>query len=157
MDFPKQIKIKISLLKGKYFCRSCHSDKRSYLPSYIITKWDFSCKHSVSNFAYDYLNRIYNEPSFNLNDLNPKLFDKVKPLRIVNEHRWILYYIRHYILTCRFAAEKEYEEFSFSFSSFFSHSNEFSYQQMLQKLSTYMYTNPQIYSLHDLFKVNTYF
>ncbi len=29
-----------------------------------------------------------------------------------------------------------------------------SYQQMLQKLSTYMYTNPYMYSLQDLFKVN---
>jgi hypothetical protein len=90
---------------GKYFCLICHSDKRSYLPSYIINKWDFSNKHSVSNFAYDYLNRIYTDPSFNLNDLNPRLYDKSKKLKLVDELRWSLYYLRHYILTCRFAGE----------------------------------------------------
>ena len=91
---------------GKYFCRSCHSDKRLFLPSYIISKWDFSNKHSVSNFAFDYLNRIYADPSFNLHDLNPKLFEKNKPLRVVAELRLSLYYLRNYILTCRFAKEK---------------------------------------------------
>ncbi len=84
----------------------CHSDKKYYLPSYIIAKWDFSTKHSVSNFAFDYLNRIHTDPSFNLNDLNPKLYEKSKKLKIVDELRWSLYYLRHYILTCRFAQEK---------------------------------------------------
>lgn len=96
----------LSFFLGKYFCRSCHSDKKSYLPSYIINKWNFTCKHNVSNFAYDYLNRIYSEPTFNLNDLNPKLYEKNKQLKYVDELRWALYYLRHYILTCRFADEK---------------------------------------------------
>ncbi len=88
---------------GKYFCRSCHSDKRFYLPSYMITKWDFSNKHSVSNYAYDYLNRIYNEPIFNVYDLNSKLFERSRKLRTINELRWALYSLRYYILTCRYA------------------------------------------------------
>ncbi len=100
-----QIQIFVFLL-GKYFCRSCHSDKRFYLPSYIITKWDFSNKHSVSNFAFDYLNRISTEPIFNLNDLNPKLFERSKKLQKINELRWGLYSLRYYILACRFAEEK---------------------------------------------------
>jgi hypothetical protein len=93
-------------LLGKYFCRSCHSDKKFYLPSYIINKWNFSNKHSVSNFAFDYLNRIYTEPIFNLHDLNPKLFNRSNKLRIINELRWAFYSLRFYILTCRFAEEK---------------------------------------------------
>ncbi|CAF0939960.1 unnamed protein product [Rotaria sordida] len=121
---------------GKYFCRSCHSDKKSFLPSYIITKWDFSSKHSVSNFAFDYLNRIYSDPTFNLNDLNPKLYEKSKQLRIIDELRWSLFYLRHYILTCRFAEEKNY-------------------QQILQKLSSYIYTDPYIYSIQDLYKIKS--
>ncbi|CAF1321605.1 unnamed protein product [Adineta steineri] len=121
---------------GKYFCRSCHSDKRSFLPSYIITKWDFSTKHSVSNFAYDYLNRIYGEPSFNIDDLNTKLFEKSKQLRLIDELRWSLFYLRHYILTCRFAKEK-------------------GCQQILQKLSSYIYSNPHMYSIQDLFKTKS--
>jgi len=101
-----QIIISSFIFLGKYFCRSCHSDKKSFLPSYIITKWDLSTKHSVSNFAFDYLNRIYSEPTFNLNDLNPKLFEKSKQLKSVAQLRWSLFYLRHYILTCRFAKEK---------------------------------------------------
>ncbi|CAF0774810.1 unnamed protein product [Adineta ricciae] len=121
---------------GKYFCRSCHSDKRLFLPSYIISKWDFSNKHSVSNFAFDYLNRIYADPSFNLHDLNPKLFEKNKPLRVVAELRLSLYYLRNYILTCRFAKEK-------------------GSQQIFQKLSSYIYSDPQMYSIQDLFKTKS--
>ncbi|CAF1237855.1 unnamed protein product [Rotaria sp. Silwood1] len=121
---------------GKYFCRSCHSDKKLFLPSYIITKWDFSSKHSVSNFAFDYLNRIYSDPTFNLNDLNSKLYEKSKQLRLIDELRWSLFYLRHYILTCRFAKEKNL-------------------QQILQKLPTYMYTDPYIYSIQDLFKTKS--
>lgn len=98
-----------ALFLGKYFCRTCHSDKKFYLPSYIITKWDFSNKHSVSNFAFDYLNRIYTEPMFNLHDLNSKLFERSEKLRYVDELRWALYSLRYYILTCRFAEEKGYE------------------------------------------------
>jgi run domain Beclin-1 interacting cysteine-rich containing protein len=110
---------KISLIKfriwifllGKYFCRSCHSDKKFYLPSYIITKWDFSNKHSVSNFAFDYLNRIYPEPIFNIYDLNSKLYQKSNKLKLMNELRWALYFLRYYILTCRFADEQGWKEF----------------------------------------------
>ncbi|CAF2050805.1 unnamed protein product [Rotaria magnacalcarata] len=121
---------------GKYFCRSCHSDKKSFLPSYVIIKWDFSSKHSVSNFAFDYLNRIYSEPTFNVNDLNPKLFEKNKQLRAIDELRWSLFYLRHYILTCRFAEEKNYP-------------------QILQKLPSYMYSDPYSYSIQDLFKAKS--
>jgi hypothetical protein len=101
-----ELKRKYFILLGKYFCRSCHSDKKFYLPSYILTNWDFSNKHSVSNFAFDYLNRIYTEEKFNMNDLNPKLFKKSTTLKLINEFRWALYSLRYYILTCRFAEEE---------------------------------------------------
>ncbi|CAF1028864.1 unnamed protein product [Rotaria sordida] len=118
---------------GKYFCRSCHSDKKFYLPSYIITKWDFSNKHSVSNFAFDYLNRIYTEAIFNINGLNPKLFQKSNKLKLMNELRCTLYFLRRYILSCRFAEEN-------------------GCQQSLQTLPSYIYEHPYIYSLEDLVK-----
>ncbi|CAF3880229.1 unnamed protein product [Rotaria sp. Silwood1] len=121
---------------GKYFCRSCHSDKKFYLPSYIIAKWDFSNKHSVSNFAFDYLNRIYTEAIFNINDLNPKLFQKSNKLKMMNEFRCALYFLRRYILTCRFAEEK-------------------GCQQSLQTLSSYIYEYPYLYSLEDLVKTKS--
>ncbi|CAF1168740.1 unnamed protein product [Adineta ricciae] len=116
---------------GKYFCRSCHSDKKFYLPSYIIAKWEFSNKHSISNFAYDYLNRIYMEPIFNIYDLNTKLYEKSNKLRMMNQLRWSLYFLRHYIMTCRFA-------------------NERGHQQALQSIPSYIYEHPHTYSLQDL-------
>ncbi|CAF4258210.1 unnamed protein product, partial [Rotaria sordida] len=103
------------------------------LPSYIITKWDFSNKHSVSNFAFDYLNRIYTEAIFNINGLNPKLFQKSNKLKLMNELRCTLYFLRRYILTCRFAEEN-------------------GCQQSLQTLPSYIYEHPYIYSLEDLVK-----
>lgn len=93
------------LFPGKYFCRSCHSEKRFYLPSYIITKWDFSNRHSISNFADEYLHRIFDKPIFNLYDLNPKLYERSTKLRAMNELRWALYSLKFYIIACRFAEE----------------------------------------------------
>ncbi|UJR15102.1 hypothetical protein I4U23_002069 [Adineta vaga] len=118
---------------GKFFCRSCHSDKKFYLPSYIITKWEFSNKHSISNFAYDYLNRIYTEPFFNIYDLNTKLYEKSNTLRMMNQLRWALYFLRNYITTCRFAEEQ-------------------GHQQTLQSIPPYVYEHPHTYSLQDLVK-----
>ena len=81
-------------------------DKKFYLPSFIITKWDSSNKHSVSNYAYDYLNRIFNEPIFNLKDVNPQLFERSRKLQTIDEFRWALYSLRYYIMACR-QAENE--------------------------------------------------
>lgn len=69
-------------------------------------KWDFSNKHSVSNYADDYLHRIFDKPMFNLYDLNPKLYDRSTSLRMMNELRWALYSLRLYIFACRFAGEQ---------------------------------------------------
>ncbi|CAF1127809.1 unnamed protein product [Adineta steineri] len=121
---------------GKYFCRSCHCDKRFYLPSYIITKWEFSNKHSISNFAYDYLNRIFAEPIFNIYDLNSKLYEKSNKLRMMNQLRWALYFLRNYISTCRFAEEK-------------------GCQNILQTLPFYIAEEPHVYSLQDLVKTKS--
>ncbi|CAF1364977.1 unnamed protein product [Rotaria magnacalcarata] len=118
---------------GKYFCRGCHCDQKIYLPSYIIHKWDFSNKHSVSNFAFDYLNRIYTEAIFNIHDLNPKLYEKSNKLKLMNELRWTLFFLRRYILTCRFAKEK-------------------GCQKTLESIPSYIHEQPHIYSLEDLVK-----
>lgn len=121
---------------GKYFCRSCHSDKKFYLPSYLIIKWEFSNKHSVSNFAYDFLKRIYTEPIFNLHDLNSKLFETSNKLRIVNGLRWALFSLRYYILTCRFADEK-------------------GHQKLLRQLPSHIYENPYMYSMDDIIRTKS--
>lgn len=84
---------------GKYFCKCCFSHKAIHLPGYIVQKWDFH-KYQVSHFALQLLDRIANEPLFNIDDINPSLYRKVKKLKHLVDIRMQLYYLRIYISTC---------------------------------------------------------
>lgn len=52
---------------------------QSVVPSRILRKWEFS-KYYVSNFSKDLLNKIWNDPLFNVQDMNSALYRKVKAL-----------------------------------------------------------------------------
>lgn len=84
---------------GKYFCKCCFSHKAIHLPGYILQKWDFH-KYPVSYFALQLLDRIANEPLFNVNDINSSLYRKVKKLRHLVDIRMQLYYLKIYISSC---------------------------------------------------------
>lgn len=84
---------------GKYFCKCCFSHKSIHLPGYILQKWDFH-KYPVSHFALQLLDRIANEPLFNIDDINSSLYRKVKKLRHLVDIRMQLYYLKIYITTC---------------------------------------------------------
>lgn len=84
---------------GKYFCKCCFSHKSIYLPGYILQKWDFH-KYPVSHFALQLLDRISNEPLFNINDINASLYRKVKKLKNLIDIRMQLHYLKIYITTC---------------------------------------------------------
>lgn len=84
---------------GKYFCKCCFSHKAIHLPGYILQKWDFH-KYPVSHFALQLLDKIANEPLFNINDINPSLYRKVKKLKHLIDIRMQLYYLKIYISTC---------------------------------------------------------
>lgn len=84
---------------GKYFCKCCFSHKAIHLPGYILQKWDFH-KYPVSHFALQLLDRIANEPLFNISDINPGLYRKVKKLKNLIDIRMQLYYLKIYISTC---------------------------------------------------------
>ena len=94
------------IIVGKYFCYNCHSDQKFYLPACIIHQWDFSNKHSVSDFASNYLIRLFTDANFDIYHLNSKLFQKSRTLKFVNELRWSLHYLQSYIFTCRLADER---------------------------------------------------
>ena len=90
---------------GKYFCSACHKNQISTIPGRVLDKWDFSlCP--VSNFAYKWLDEIWNLPLFHVGDLNPQLYDKSKPLKRARDARLQLKYIQDFVEQCRFA-EKE--------------------------------------------------
>ena len=87
---------------GKYFCSACHKNQISSIPARVLDKWDFSL-YPVSNFAYKWLDQIWNIPLFHVGDLKPQLYEKAKPLKRAREVRLQLKYLQSFIKQCRFA------------------------------------------------------
>lgn len=89
---------------GKYFCQCCHENAQMAVPSRILRKWDFS-KYCISNFSRDLLMKIWNDPLFNVQDINSALYRKVKLLNQVRLLRVQLYHMKNMFKTCRLAKE----------------------------------------------------
>lgn len=89
---------------GKYFCQCCHENAQMVVPSRILRKWDFS-KYYISNFSKDLLIKIWNDPLFNVQDINSALYRKVKLLNQVRLLRIQLYHMKNMFKTCRLAKE----------------------------------------------------
>lgn len=89
---------------GKYFCQCCHENAQMAVPSRILRKWDFS-KYCISNFSRDLLMKIWNDPLFNVQDINSTLYRKVKLLNQVRLLRVQLYHMKNMFKTCRLAKE----------------------------------------------------
>lgn len=90
---------------SKFFCTACHKLQVSTIPARVLESWDFKL-NPVSNFAYKWLDQIWQLPLFHVSDLNPKLYSRVKPLSAAREARLQLKYVIDFINQCRFA-EKE--------------------------------------------------
>lgn len=118
---------------GKYFCKCCFSHKAIHLPGYILQKWDFH-KYQVSHFALQLLDRIANEPLFNINDVNSSLYRKIKKLRHLIDIRMQLYYLKIYITTCT-----QTDKLNGEYSSF-------THQHLLQD-------DVHLYSLNNLIEI----
>lgn len=118
---------------GKYFCKCCFSHKSIHLPGYILQKWDFS-RYQVSHFALQLLDRIANEPLFNINDINSGLYRKVKKLRNLIDIRMQLFYLKIYITTCT-----QTDKLSSVFTSF-------THQHLLQD-------DVHVYSLNNMIEI----
>ncbi|NXG10315.1 RUBIC protein, partial [Sakesphorus luctuosus] len=89
---------------GKYFCQCCHENAQMVIPSRILCKWDFS-KYYVSNFSKDLLSKIWSDPLFNVQDINPALYRKVKALNQVWLLRIQLFHMKNMFKTCRLAKD----------------------------------------------------
>ncbi|XP_029470959.1 run domain Beclin-1-interacting and cysteine-rich domain-containing protein isoform X2 [Rhinatrema bivittatum] len=89
---------------GKYFCQCCHENAQMVIPGRILRKWDFS-KYYVSNFSKDLLTKIWNDPLFNVQDINGALYRKVKALEQVRLLRIQLVDMKNMFKTCRLAKE----------------------------------------------------
>lgn len=116
---------------GKLFCRCCHSDARAIIPGRVLERWDFGlCP--VSNFARDLLERMAPAPLFNIRDVNPALYSRVRSLEKVRQCRLALGALEQYIRCCRQAD---------------------SLQQQLQQLPPHLLSEPHVYSLEELWQV----
>ncbi|NXO33839.1 RUBIC protein, partial [Locustella ochotensis] len=89
---------------GKYFCQCCHENAQTVIPSHILRKWDFS-KYYVSNFSKDLLSKIWSDPLFNVQAINPALYQKVKALNQVRLLRIQLFHMKNMFKTCRLAKD----------------------------------------------------
>ncbi|NXT67205.1 RUBIC protein, partial [Chaetops frenatus] len=89
---------------GKYFCQCCHENAQTVIPSRILRKWDFS-KYCVSNFSKDLLSKIWSDPLFNVQAINPALYQKAKALNQVRLLRIQLFHMKNMFKTCRLAKE----------------------------------------------------
>ncbi|NWV45492.1 RUBIC protein, partial [Daphoenositta chrysoptera] len=89
---------------GKYFCQCCHENAQTVIPSRILRKWDFS-KYYVSNFSKDLLSKIWSDPLFNVQAINPALYQKAKALNQVRLLRIQLFHMKNMFKTCRLAKD----------------------------------------------------
>lgn len=89
---------------GRFFCTGCHTNQYAIIPGRVITKWDFN-KYPVSNFSFRLLDQMYSDPLFNVNDLNPRLYRRAHCLEKICFLRIQLFYLKDFLLNCRFAKE----------------------------------------------------
>lgn len=118
---------------GKYFCQCCHSKAIFYIPGRILKKWDFN-KYQVSNFSLDLLTKMYNEPLFNICDINNALYKRVKTLDSILELRLQLQNVRKFLMICKDA---------------------FKLLSDVKNLPAYWSDDVHIYSLSDLVNVKS--
>lgn len=116
---------------GKFFCQCCHSNGLAYIPGRILRKWDFT-KYYVSKFAYELLDHMYDDPLFNIMDINNGLFKKSRHLDQTRDCRIKMFFLKDFIKTCRNAA---------------------SLQEEIEQYPSHMFPEPHVYSIGDIVEV----
>jgi len=103
------------------------------IPSKIIDKWDFK-NYPIADFARDFLNKIWNDPLFDISAIDNNVYKKIKCLEITRELRLKLHYAKRFLKTCRHS-ESLYSEF--------------------QKLPQHLMDDIHVYSLEDFTQVKS--
>ena len=116
---------------GRYFCTGCHANQVALIPGKILSKWDFN-RYPVSNFSYRLLDQMTLDPLFQVSDLNPLLYRRIKQLDRTRLLRTQLFFFKDFLFTCRFAT---------------------SVQKLLKKEPNYILSDPHVYSIQDLLHV----
>lgn len=91
---------------GLYYCKSCHWNNSSIIPSNIIHNFDFEQK-PVSRQALQEINLFYERPVIKLEELNPKLFAFNHQLGATKARRMQLHEMKRYMDVCKFAVNEK--------------------------------------------------
>ncbi|XP_043911326.1 pleckstrin homology domain-containing family M member 1 isoform X1 [Protopterus annectens] len=97
---------KLCAFSAQYYCKSCHQEIESIIPSRIIHGWDLS-KRPVSNQALKVLYEVRNEPLINIENANRTLYEHVEQMTELKRTREKLKLLGDYLITCRSGAIKE--------------------------------------------------
>ncbi|CAG2067118.1 unnamed protein product, partial [Timema podura] len=111
---------------GRYFCTGCHTNQLALIPGKILFKYP------VSSFSYRLLDQMLCDPLFRIADLNVGLYRKARQLERTHQLRLQLFYLKDFVLTCRFA-DKLHE--------------------CVQKEPPYLMMELDLYSIQDLVQV----
>ncbi|XP_039279573.1 run domain Beclin-1-interacting and cysteine-rich domain-containing protein isoform X2 [Nilaparvata lugens] len=113
---------------GRFFCTGCHMNQQAIIPGRVLSKWDFA-KYPVSSFSYRLLDQMFSDPLFNIEDHSPNLYRRVRCLEKIRTLRLQLFYLKDFLLTCRFAHDLA---------------------KSLESEPPYILMEPDVYSLQDL-------
>jgi run domain Beclin-1 interacting cysteine-rich containing protein len=75
----------------------------SFSLSYISVMVFF--RYPVSSFSYRLLDQMFGDPLFAIGDVSPGLYRKARQLDCTRQLRMQLYYLKDFVLTCRFATQ----------------------------------------------------
>lgn len=84
---------------GKYFCRFCHENKITIIPGRILHKWDFH-GYRVCNLAFGFIQQLFDEPLFDVQAVNPRLYARSGSLDECRRMRVELAKVAPYIRSC---------------------------------------------------------
>lgn len=103
------IQIRWHLYQGKFY-RNGISTGRISLKMAKVNKifWSFFNllmldRYPVSNFSYRLLDQMMSDPLFQVNDLNPLLYRRIKQLDKTRLLRTKLFFLKDFLFACRFA------------------------------------------------------
>ncbi|BFZ06127.1 hypothetical protein BsWGS_09166 [Bradybaena similaris] len=85
---------------GKFFCQCCHTGETSIIPGRVIEKWDFS-RYPVANFSYALVEKMWQEPLFHVDTINPTLYKRVRGLETIRECRQQVVHLHSLLAICK--------------------------------------------------------
>ncbi|KAH9491807.1 hypothetical protein Btru_029560 [Bulinus truncatus] len=118
---------------GKYFCQCCHTSETSIIPGYVLERWYFG-RLPVSTFSHTLLEKIWAEPLFHLQTINPLLYKRVRVLETIRESRQQIVHLYSLLAVCKRDARVLKE---------------------MQALPSHWLTNDDSYSMADFIEVKT--